>query len=130
MALTGGQLLAQQLDREGVTEVFSVPGVQLDWAVEAIRQLGPRMRYIVPRHEQATSYMADGGHGNEDYPAMLVGKAGGSIKPGRHVAFQKNTPVSNLYVEMLDRMGAKVDSFGDSLTSKNAAYSGRLPDLG
>lgn len=77
-----------------------------------------------------TSYMADGGHGTEDYPAMLVGKAGGSIKPGRHVAFQKNTPVSNLYVEMLDRMGAKVDSFGDSLTSKNAAYSGRLPDLG
>lgn len=77
-----------------------------------------------------TSYMADGGHGTHDYPAMLVGKAGGSLKPGRHLAFQKNTPVSNLYVEMLDRMDVKVDSFGDSRTSKNAAYNGRLPDIG
>ena len=71
-----------------------------------------------------TSYMADGGHGTQDYPAMLVGRAGGSIKTGRHIAFQKNTPVSNLYVEMLDRMDVKVDSFGESQTSKNAAVEG------
>lgn len=76
-----------------------------------------------------TSYMADGGHGTSDYPALLVGNAQGTLKTGRQLEFQKKTPVANLYVEMLDRMGAKVDSFGDSKTSKDAAYEGRLPGL-
>ncbi|HYG77013.1 MAG TPA: DUF1552 domain-containing protein [Planctomycetota bacterium] len=76
-----------------------------------------------------TSYMADGGHGRTDYPALLCGKAGGTIKPGRQVSYKDKTPMANLYVEMLDRMGAKVDSFGNSKTSKEAQYDGRLPDL-
>jgi hypothetical protein len=76
-----------------------------------------------------TSYMADGGHGRNDYPALLIGKAGGTLKTGRQVTYQNKTPMSNLYVEMLNRMGAKVDSFGDSKTAKTAAYDGRLPGL-
>jgi len=77
-----------------------------------------------------TSYMANGGHGCDDYPVLLAGRAGGALKPGRQVSYQPRTPVANLYVEMLDRMGARVDSFGDSKTSKHAAYNGRLPELG
>jgi hypothetical protein len=76
-----------------------------------------------------TSYMADGGHGTEDYPIALVGGAQGTLKPGRQVNFPKNTPVANLYVEILERMGAKVDSFGDSHTSRNQRFNGRLPGL-
>lgn len=76
-----------------------------------------------------TSYMADGGHGRDDYPVLLAGKAGGTLKGGRQIAYQPRTPAANLYVEMLDRMGAKVDSFGNSKTSKYAAYDGRLPGL-
>jgi len=76
-----------------------------------------------------TSYMADGGHGRNDYPAVLVGKAQGTLKPGRQLVFRKDTPVANLYVEMLNRMGVRTDRFGDSHTSRNAAYNGRLPDL-
>jgi len=76
-----------------------------------------------------TSYMADGGHGTNDYPALLVGNAQGTLKTGRQLEFQKKTPVANLYVEMLNRVGARVDTFGDSKTSKNAAYDGRLPGL-
>ena len=77
-----------------------------------------------------TSYMADGGHGPNDYPVLLAGKAGGTLKPGRHIAFEKNAPVANLYVEMLDRMGVPVDSFGDSQTSQYAgSLNGRLPGL-
>jgi hypothetical protein len=76
-----------------------------------------------------TSYMADGGHGRDDYPALLIGKAGGTLKTGRQISYQNRTPVSNLYVEMLERMGAKVDEFGESKTSKHAAYKGRLPGL-
>lgn len=76
-----------------------------------------------------TSYMADGGHGTHDYPALLVGKAGGTLKPGRHIAFKPKTPVSNLYVELLSRMGADVKTFGESHSAKTQAYDGRLPGL-
>ena len=58
--LTGGQALARQLALEGLTDLFIVPGVQLDWAVDGIRQMGDTFRLLIPRHEQATSYMADG----------------------------------------------------------------------
>jgi acetolactate synthase-1/2/3 large subunit len=58
--LTGGQALAQQLVREGITHVFGVPGVQLDWAVDALVDVSDHVDFIVPRHEQATAYMADG----------------------------------------------------------------------
>ncbi len=76
-----------------------------------------------------TSYMADGGHGRDDYPVLLAGRAQGTLAPGRHLAFPRRTPMSNLYVEMLDRMGVKVEAFGESRTSKHAAYDGRLPGL-
>jgi hypothetical protein len=76
-----------------------------------------------------TSYMADGGHGTEDYPILLVGNGGGTLKTGRQLSFPKNTPVANLYIEMLDRMGAKVESFGESHTSKHQRFNGRLPGL-
>ena len=56
---TGGQALVEQLRREGVEIVFGIPGVQLDWAVDALCD-SEDIRFIVPRHEQATSYMADG----------------------------------------------------------------------
>ena len=56
---TGGQALVEQLRREGVEIVFGIPGVQLDWAVDALCD-ATDIRFIVPRHEQATSYMADG----------------------------------------------------------------------
>ena len=76
-----------------------------------------------------TSYMADGGHGTRDYPVLLAGKAGGTLKPGRHLAFKDKTPLSNLYVEMLERMGSKVSRFGESHSSPYRAYDGRLPGL-
>lgn len=60
MDLTGGEALVQQLVLEGTTDVFGIPGVQLDWAVDALRKAENAIRYVVPRHEQATSYMADG----------------------------------------------------------------------
>jgi hypothetical protein len=77
-----------------------------------------------------TSYMADGGHGRDDYPILLAGRARGSLNPGRQLVYKSKTPVANLYVEMLDRMGAKAESFGDSKTSEFAGYEGRLPGLG
>lgn len=76
-----------------------------------------------------TSYMADGGHGTHDYPALLAGRAGGALKSGRHLAYRSRTPMSNLYVELLNMVGVKTDRFGDNLTAEHQAYGGRLPGL-
>lgn len=60
MKLTGGDALARQLVREGVSDVFGIPGVQLDWATDGLRKVEASIRLMVGRHEQAASYMADG----------------------------------------------------------------------
>jgi hypothetical protein len=77
-----------------------------------------------------TSYMSDGGHGRDNYPVVLAGKAGGALKPGRHITFEKQAPMSNLYVELLNLLGVPTTSFGDSQTSPFAgSMNGRLPGL-
>ena len=77
-----------------------------------------------------TSYMANGGHHLKDYPVLFAGNAQGTLKTGRHIAYPDGTPMSNLYVEMLHRMGVEVAEFGESKVSPHAAYGGRLPGLG
>jgi acetolactate synthase-1/2/3 large subunit len=57
--LTGGEALAKQLAREGVRVVFGLPGVQLYGAIAGLRD-EPSITFITARHEQATTYMADG----------------------------------------------------------------------
>jgi hypothetical protein len=76
-----------------------------------------------------TSYMADGGHGRDDYPLLLAGKANGLLNTGRHLVFPQRTPVANLYLEMMHRMGVKADRFGNSHTSMHQQFEGRLPGL-
>jgi acetolactate synthase-1/2/3 large subunit len=58
--LTGGQALVQQLKREGIDTVFGLPGVQLDWAFDALWEEREHFRVYYTRHEQACGYMADG----------------------------------------------------------------------
>jgi hypothetical protein len=59
--------------------------------------------------------MRDGNrHDPHNLPLVLAGSGGGTIKPGRHLAFKKQTPLCNLYVDLLDRVGAPVEHFGDS----------------
>jgi len=58
--LTGGQALVQQLKLEGVDTIFGLPGVQLDYAFDALYEERQSVRVIYPRHEQSTAYMADG----------------------------------------------------------------------
>ena len=42
------------------------------------------------------------------------GQGGGSLQTGRHLKVADNTPLNNLYLSLLDRMGAPVDRLGDS----------------
>jgi hypothetical protein len=61
------------------------------------------------------SSFSDGNrHDPNNLPIILSGGAGGKIQGGRHIACEKNTPLCNLYVSMLDCMGTPVESFGDS----------------
>ena len=57
--MTGGEALVRSLYNEGVRVVFGLPGVQLYGVMAALRD-EPRIRFITTRHEQATSFMADG----------------------------------------------------------------------
>jgi len=57
--MTGGEALVRSLYAEGVRAVFGLPGVQLYGVMAALRD-EPRIRFVNTRHEQATSFMADG----------------------------------------------------------------------
>jgi len=57
--MSGGDALISSLEREGVEVIFGLPGVQMYGVVDALRR-NKNIKMIVPRHEQATSYMADG----------------------------------------------------------------------
>ncbi len=56
--VTGGGALATQLVREGVEVIFGLPGDQLMHALESLASSG--IDFVVTRHEQATTLMADG----------------------------------------------------------------------
>ncbi len=53
-------------------------------------------------------------HNHDDLPIVLAGRGGGTLQTGKHVKYPRNTPLANLYVSLLERMGVEVDSFGDS----------------
>ena len=55
---TGGQAAVEQLGREGVEVVFGLPGDQTMYLLDAFYD--SPLRWITTRHEQATTYMADG----------------------------------------------------------------------
>lgn len=53
-------------------------------------------------------------HNHDDLPILTVGKGNGILTPGRHLKYDRNTPLCNLYLSMLDGMGVKQDRFADS----------------
>ncbi len=53
-------------------------------------------------------------HTHEKLPIVLVGKGNGSVKTGRHIDLGKDTPVTNLLLAMLDRVGVRPERLGDS----------------
>jgi hypothetical protein len=53
-------------------------------------------------------------HSHIDLPLVLVGGGAGSLKGGRHLRFPKDTPMNNLHLALLEKVGVDVDRFGDS----------------
>ncbi len=59
--------------------------------------------------------MGDGNlHRHSDLPCLLTGKLGGEFKTGRHIAYPKDTPMSNLLVTILNKSGVPIEKVGDS----------------
>ncbi|SPE24586.1 conserved exported hypothetical protein [Candidatus Sulfopaludibacter sp. SbA3] len=59
--------------------------------------------------------LSDGNrHLHEDLPTMIVGRGGNFIKPGRRVVYRRETPMCNLFLTMMDRMGTRMEHFGDA----------------
>jgi hypothetical protein len=53
-------------------------------------------------------------HTHEDLPILLAGRGGGSFKPGRHIKYKYKTPVTNLYLTLLEQMNVHPEKIGDS----------------
>lgn len=60
-------------------------------------------------------------HNSEDLPTLLAGGGCGTLSPGRHLRYEAETPLSNLWVSMLNRMDVTTEKLGDS--------TGALTDL-
>jgi len=59
--------------------------------------------------------MGDGNlHRHSDLPCLLAGKLGGRIKTGQHVAYPLDTPMANLLLTVLDKVGVPMAKIGDS----------------
>jgi hypothetical protein len=60
------------------------------------------------------SGLSDGNkHTHDDLPVLVVGR-GGDMRPGRHIVYPKETPMTNLFLTLLDRMGVRAEQIGDS----------------
>jgi hypothetical protein len=68
------------------------------------------------------SGMSDGNrHEHHDLPTLLVGGGSGRLKGGRHLRYKRYTPITNLLVTLLDKLGVPAETLGDS--------NGRLGEL-
>jgi hypothetical protein len=67
--------------------------------------------------------LADGNaHTHHDLPTLIAGRGGSNfLKTGRRVVYRRETPMCNLFLSMMDRMGTRMNHFGDS--------TGHLPAL-
>ncbi len=60
-------------------------------------------------------------HNHDELPVLLAGKGGGTIRTGRHIRYSKDTPMTDLYLSMMERAEVPIQRIGDS--------SGPLPRL-
>jgi hypothetical protein len=53
-------------------------------------------------------------HAHYDLPLVLVGSAAGQLRGGRHIVYKQETPMTNLLLSMLDKVGVATGKLGDS----------------
>jgi len=60
-------------------------------------------------------------HDHTNLPVLVAGGAAGGMKGGRHIRYDRPVPLANLHLSLLDKVGVKIDRFGDS--------TGKITDL-
>lgn len=61
------------------------------------------------------SGLGDGNrHNHDDLPVLLLGSGGGTVKSNRYIKYPAETPMANLYLSILDRLGIPTEKFADS----------------
>lgn len=53
-------------------------------------------------------------HDHTNLPILVAGGAAGGMQGGRHIRYDEPTPLANLHLTLLDKVGIHLDSFGDS----------------
>jgi len=53
-------------------------------------------------------------HNHVNLPIVLVGGGAGKLKGGRHIKYAEPTPLANLHLTLLDKVGIHLDNFADS----------------
>ena len=95
VTMSGGEALAKSLVREGVEVVFGIPGIQIYGIIAALRdEAGIDM--VTTRHEQATTYMADGyarASGKPGVALVVPGTGLYNAAPGLTNAYSRSSPV-------------------------------------
>jgi len=101
---------------EKVTQINEYHIKQFAWLLEKMKAL-PDGDGSLLDHSMIVygASLADGNsHQHNNLPVVLAGRGGGTIQPGRHVRYPVETPITNLYLSMFDRMGVTAESIGDS----------------
>jgi hypothetical protein len=53
-------------------------------------------------------------HNHDNLPVIVAGRAGGTWTTGKRIMLPGETPITNLYLSMLDRLGVRAERVGDS----------------
>jgi len=101
---------------EKVTRINCFHMEQLAWLLNKLKNTpdgdGSLLDHMMLTY--GSGFIDGNAHDHGNLPVVLAGRANGQIKPGRHVRYPSETPMSNLFTAMLDRMTVPVESVGDS----------------
>ena len=53
-------------------------------------------------------------HSHVNLPILLAGSAAGRVKGARHIKYAEPTPLANLHLTLLEKVGVRLDAFADS----------------
>ena len=62
-------------------------------------------------------------HDHTNLPILVAGGAAGGMKGGRHIRYEEPTPLANLHLTLLDKVGVRLDAFADSNGKMDELFS-------
>jgi hypothetical protein len=102
--------------REQYEKIINWHTEQLAWFLDKARRLDEGGKSLLDNSMFLFgSSLKDGNrHDNENLPLILAGRGKGTLRPGRRVRAAEKTPLCNLHLALLHRLGIQEKSFGDS----------------